>query len=91
MVILVLNCGSSSIKYQVIDIDDNGNTLLAKGLVDRIGLPDGRKINKNDPETAILKEWVDQQYEGGRMTFISEEEMEDAVKLLLPVFAPYIK
>ena len=46
MVILVLNCGSSSIKYQVIDIDDNGNTLLAKGLVDRIGLPDGSLTHK---------------------------------------------
>ena len=34
------------------------------------------KISKNDPRTAILKEWVDKQYSDGRMTFISEEEME---------------
>ena len=46
MVILVLNCGSSSIKYQVIDINDDQNTLLAKGLVDRIGLPDGSLTHK---------------------------------------------
>lgn len=32
MVILVLNCGSSSIKYQVIDMEQTGSTLLAKGL-----------------------------------------------------------
>ena len=25
MIVLVLNCGSSSIKYQVIDINDNSN------------------------------------------------------------------
>lgn len=46
MIVLVLNCGSSSIKYQVIDINDQQNTLLAKGLVDRIGLADGRLIHK---------------------------------------------
>ena len=29
MVILVLNCGSSSIKYQVIDMEDASSKLLA--------------------------------------------------------------
>jgi len=37
MKILVLNCGSSSIKYQLIDINSEAE-LLAKGLLDRIGL-----------------------------------------------------
>ena len=46
MIVLVLNCGSSSIKYQVIDIDDQSNALLAKGLVDRIGLPEGSLTHK---------------------------------------------
>ena len=46
MIVLVLNCGSSSIKYQVIDIDQNNNALLAKGLVDRIGLPEGSLTHK---------------------------------------------
>ena len=41
MIVLVLNCGSSSIKYQVIDINEQSDALLAKGLVDRIGLPEG--------------------------------------------------
>lgn len=42
MVILVLNCGSSSIKYQLIDmVSDKSNNLLAKGIVERIGLNDG--------------------------------------------------
>jgi acetate kinase len=44
MIVLVLNCGSSSIKYQVIDINEESNALLAKGLVDRIGLPEGTSI-----------------------------------------------
>lgn len=38
MIILVLNCGSSSLKYQVLDMrNDNDYSLLAKGLVERIG------------------------------------------------------
>lgn len=36
MKILVLNCGSSSLKYQVYDMDSN--EVLAKGLVERIGI-----------------------------------------------------
>ncbi len=36
MKILVLNCGSSSIKYQFIDTDSG--TALAKGIVERIGM-----------------------------------------------------
>lgn len=39
MIILVLNCGSSSVKYQVIEMEGNGrHDLLAKGLVERIGI-----------------------------------------------------
>jgi acetate kinase len=38
MIILVLNCGSSSLKYQVLDMKEgNDYDLLAKGLVERIG------------------------------------------------------
>jgi acetate kinase len=37
MIILVLNCGSSSIKYQLFNMS-NGCNMLAKGLLERIGL-----------------------------------------------------
>lgn len=37
MKILVVNAGSSSIKYQVFDMTDE--SVLAKGLVDRVGIP----------------------------------------------------
>lgn len=46
MVILVLNCGSSSIKYQVIEMTEGANSLLAKGLVERIGLENGVLTHK---------------------------------------------
>jgi acetate kinase len=35
--VLVLNCGSSSLKYQLFDMENEN--VLAKGLVERIGLP----------------------------------------------------
>ena len=38
MNVLVLNCGSSSIKYQLLDMAGEP-TLLAKGLVEKIGSP----------------------------------------------------
>ena len=46
MVILVVNCGASSIKYQVIDMEAASSKLLAKGLVERIGLPEGDLTHK---------------------------------------------
>ena len=42
MIILVINCGSSSIKYQLLDMKgDDAYTLIAKGIVEKIGLPMG--------------------------------------------------
>ena len=46
MVILVLNCGSSSIKYQVIDMEAASSKVLAKGIVERIGLAEGDLVHK---------------------------------------------
>lgn len=46
MKILVLNCGSSSIKYQLIDMDENNHSVLAKGLLERIGLEMGEFTHK---------------------------------------------
>ena len=45
MKILVLNCGSSSIKYQLINMD-NDHAVLAKGLLERIGLEMGEFTHK---------------------------------------------
>ena len=42
MIILVLNCGSSSLKYQLLDMKgDEVFDLMAKGLVERIGMDAG--------------------------------------------------
>ena len=52
MKVLVINCGSSSLKYQVLDMTNEA--LLAKGLVERIGM-DGAVINhtKTGEETIV--------------------------------------
>ncbi|HIR83450.1 MAG TPA: acetate kinase [Candidatus Cryptobacteroides pullicola] len=47
MIILVINCGSSSIKYQLLDMkSDDVYELLAKGIVEKIGLPEGKLTHK---------------------------------------------
>ncbi len=55
MDILVINCGSSSLKYQLIDME--GEKVLAKGLVERIGI-EGSRI-KHEPinaEKVVIEE-----------------------------------
>jgi acetate kinase len=44
MKILVINCGSSSLKYQLIDMTNEG--VLAKGLCERIGIPGSKLVHK---------------------------------------------
>jgi len=55
MNILVINCGSSSLKYQLIDMSDEN--VLCKGLVERIGI-DGSRIEHNTTgkERVIIEE-----------------------------------
>ena len=51
MKILVLNCGSSSIKYQLLEMENaNSSRLLAKGLLERIGLEMGEFTHKYNGE-----------------------------------------
>ena len=53
MNILVLNCGSSSLKYQLINMDDE--SVLAKGLVERIGIEDS--VLTHNPTGKDKVEW----------------------------------
>ncbi len=54
MKVLVINAGSSSLKYQLIDITDE--SLLAKGLCERIGFEDS--VHKYVPANGITQEAV---------------------------------
>lgn len=53
MLVLVLNAGSSSLKYQVIEMDNK--SAIAKGLVERIGI-EGSKLTQTVNEDKIVIE-----------------------------------
>ncbi|MCQ2550876.1 MAG: acetate kinase [Clostridia bacterium] len=46
MKILVINCGSSSLKYQVIDMNDEH--MMCKGTIERIGVEGSNLVHKKD-------------------------------------------
>ena len=54
--ILVVNCGSSSVKYQMIDADSEA--VSASGLVEKIGLADGRITHKTAGEAHVIDEAI---------------------------------
>lgn len=54
MKILVLNCGSSSVKYKL--IDTAANDVMAEGGVEKIGLPDGFLKYKLDDGSKAIRE-----------------------------------
>lgn len=57
MKILVINCGSSSIKYQLLDMrSEEDYSLLAKGLVEKIHLPEGKITHKPTGGTPVVRE-----------------------------------
>lgn len=57
MIILVINCGSSSIKYQLLDMkNDDVYDLLAKGIVEKIGLECGRLQHTPAGREKIVKD-----------------------------------
>jgi len=61
MIVLVLNAGSSSIKYQLFDVIKK--QVLAKGLVDKIGMADAALINNriDGDEVKLEGEIIDHQ------------------------------
>ncbi|MGE5415909.1 MAG: acetate/propionate family kinase [Acidobacteriota bacterium] len=66
MKVLVVNCGSSSIKYQVFDMTDE--SVLAKGLVDRVGIPG--TVLKHEPigkDEVVIKQDLPDHTEGMKL------------------------
>ena len=54
MKILVLNCGSSSLKYQLIDMDNE--SVMAKGLCERIGIEGSKLTHKANGKEMVVEE-----------------------------------
>ncbi|MBS6927106.1 MAG: acetate kinase [Finegoldia magna] len=54
MKVLVINCGSSSLKYQLFDMTDE--SVLCKGLVERIGIEGSKLTHKVNVEKLVVEE-----------------------------------
>ncbi|ADL51636.1 acetate kinase [Clostridium cellulovorans] len=65
MKVLVINCGSSSIKYQLFNMDNE--EVLAKGLVERIGIEGSILIHKVNGEKYDIKEVIKDHKDGVRL------------------------
>lgn len=66
--------------------DKSGAAGVAFWLNQHLGLTGEQKIPKNHPAVSKIFEWVASQYAEGRTTIISNEEMEEQVKLHLPEY-----
>lgn len=68
-----------------VEINKNsGSAGIAYWLNQHLKLEDENKILKTSNEVLILKKWVDKTYEDGRVTFISKEELANAIEVLTP-------
>ena len=54
MKVLVINCGSSSLKYQLFDMDNE--EVMVKGLVERIGIEGSKLIQEKGDDKYIIEE-----------------------------------
>jgi len=70
--VLVLNCGSSSIKYQLVDVGSGER--LAHGLVERIGEDSGRLVHTWPAGEIVRDERVDDHESGLRAMLVAFEE-----------------
>jgi len=62
MKVLVINSGSSSIKYQLLEM--NIEKVLAKGLVERIGIEGSRIIHRKNEEKYVIEKVIKNHEEG---------------------------
>ena len=62
MKVLVVNCGSSSLKYQLIDIETEN--VMAKGYLEKIGLPDSFLTHTVNGEKHKIEEKVENHEQG---------------------------
>lgn len=82
MKILVLNCGSSSIKYQLFEMETK--TVLAKGGIEKIGLPGAFiKFNAKDGSKKVIKQEIPEHTVGVELIFkVLTDPVDGALKSL---------
>lgn len=82
MKILVLNCGSSSIKYQLFEMETK--TVLAKGGIEKIGLPGAFiKFNAADGSKKVIEQDIPEHTVGVELIFkVLTDPVDGALKSL---------
>jgi isopropylmalate/homocitrate/citramalate synthase len=68
----------------VVISDKTGIAGVAYWINARLGLEGERKVDKRHPGLAKMKKWIDEQYEAGRTTALSHEELEKQARKHLP-------
>jgi isopropylmalate/homocitrate/citramalate synthase len=66
--------------------DKSGNAGIAFWINQRFNLQGSKVVDKRHPGISKIHKWVTEQYEAGRVTSISPEEMEKKVRQYLPEF-----
>jgi len=64
--------------------DKSGTAGIAQWINTHLRLTGDRRVSKHDPGVARIYEWVQDQYNKGRVTSISNEEMEKIVRNFMP-------
>ena len=77
MKILVINCGSSSLKYQLFDMDNE--EVLVKGLVERIGIDGSRLKQEKGEDEYIIEEDMKDHTEAVKHVFDAITDTENGV------------
>ncbi|MDO5754923.1 MAG: acetate kinase [Tissierellia bacterium] len=77
MKILVINCGSSSLKYQIFDMDDE--SVLVQGLVERIGIEGSRLTQKHGDDKYVVEEEIPNHDHAVKMVFDAIQDKEHGV------------
>ena len=77
MKILVINAGSSSLKYQLIDMSND--SVIAKGMCDRIGIDGGEfKLKVPGREDYVLNVHMANHEEAVKLVKLCNEKLENA-------------
>jgi isopropylmalate/homocitrate/citramalate synthase len=64
--------------------DKSGSAGIAQWINTHLRLTEDKRVQKHDPAVARINSWIQEQYQKGRITSISNEEMDHAVRNFMP-------
>ena len=70
------------IPEMISDSETSGLAGIAYWINNNYNLPEDELLDKHDPLVTSLKEWIDKEYEGGRVATLSISELEEQIEKL---------